>query len=308
MLIILRGKAVEDLAMERYGNLQEYTEALEERRFLDDRDSRRSNRHSNNGPNGYDNPSTPSSTGIRTPGLDGRKYVFTHQNSSDYSRPGSRTGFLRPGESPSGTPGPSGGGGGRIDQLKRRESAIKGVDLSSSTPKVSTPIPSVFTPQSLTRQTSYPFTRPDESTTSTPVLSITELNKLQASVLRAKLSDDPKASDMEEEYEYERLRFETNGQSGDGGGGMWDGNSQDQMGRNEGKDENGVRVETQVLPTLDGRGRLYDVGLGKEDQAALGPGNRRKKEQKVSVEFSPTLCCLLSFCGFPLNHCNEKCR
>jgi hypothetical protein len=41
-------------------------------------------------------------------------------------------------------------------------------------------------------------------------------------------------------------------------------------------------VDVQFLPTLDGRGRLYDVGTGKQDEDVLRPGNRRKKPEKVS--------------------------
>ena len=44
----------------------------------------------------------------------------------------------------------------------------------------------------------------------------------------------------------------------------------------------GTRVE--VLPTLDARGRLYDVGSGKEDLTLL-PGNRRKKDKVWSSLF-----------------------
>ena len=44
--------------------------------------------------------------------------------------------------------------------------------------------------------------------------------------------------------------------------------------------EKGVRKKVEVLPTLDGRGRLYDVGkeVGQEEDNA-GPGNRKKKEK-----------------------------
>jgi len=88
-------------------------------------------------------------------------------------------------------------------------------------------------------------------------LSPSSLNRLQAKVLRAKLTGGPDAEKLEKEYEEEMRR--ANGIS---------------------TDEDGVQTRTrvEVLPTLDARGRLYDVGLGKDDGKAL-PGNRKKKEK-----------------------------
>jgi hypothetical protein len=86
---------------------------------------------------------------------------------------------------------------------------------------------------------------------------------LQAKVLRAKLTDGPDAEKLEKEYEEEMRR--ANGVS---------------------TDEHGVETRTrvEVLPTLDARGKLYDVGQGKDDGKVL-PGNKKKKE-KVCVEFA----------------------
>jgi hypothetical protein len=48
-------------------------------------------------------------------------------------------------------------------------------------------------------------------------------------------------------------------------------------------DEGDTKLE--VLPTLDGQGRLYDVGTGAPDQGPVRlPGNRRQKE-KVNIRF-----------------------
>lgn len=292
-LIRIRGREVEDVAMERYGNLDEFKAALEERRVLDERDQRRQSRRGD-GSGGY---SSGTSTGVRTPDAGGgRRFMFTNDEGMG-SRPSSRASFRRPGEET-----PSGGGVGRIDQLKRHESgvgtprsALQGLPATSS--KVTTPIPSVFTPTASTRSGSgYPYSAPTtdslgESTSSKPPMSTEQLNKLQAKVLRAKLMDDPDAGTLEDEYEIERLRSLEGG--GDlGGAGMWEGNAsgvQGQMGRVV--NEDGTRVDVQVLPTLDGRGRLYDVGTGKEDGQAQN-GNRRKKPEKV--------CQLV--CVFPLSN------
>lgn len=269
--------------MERYGSMEDFNEANHERRFLDERDQRRSSRRGD-GSGGY---SSGASAGTRTPDTGGgRRYMFTNEEGMG-SRPGSRAGFRRPGEVEGiQTPG---GGGGRIDELKRREAGTPrgGFQaLPASTSKVSTPIPSVFTPTTLTRTGSgYPFSAPvtdklGGSTTSKPPLSIEQLNKLQAKVLCAKLKEDPSAESLEDEYETERVRALEGG--GDlGGAGMWQGSAsgvQGQLGREV--DESGRRVEVQVLPTLDGRGRLYDVGTGKQD-TEVQAGNRRKKPEKV---------------------------
>lgn len=54
--------------------------------------------------------------------------------------------------------------------------------------------------------------------------------------------------------------------------------------RRANSEEGGVRTRVEVLPTLDVRGQMYDVGHGKDD-AEKGPGNKRKKE-KVTLHFS----------------------
>ncbi|KAJ7071866.1 CwfJ C-terminus 1-domain-containing protein-like protein [Mycena belliarum] len=103
-----------------------------------------------------------------------------------------------------------------------------------------TPIPSVMTPQS-----DNPKPR---------ALSPSSLNRLQAKVLRAKLMGASDADALEREYEAESKKA-------------------------AGVDvEGGVRLKVEVLPTLDGRGRLYDVGHGEEPEPSL-PGNRKKKDK-----------------------------
>lgn len=236
--------------MERYGSLDEYHEALEERRFLDNRGKR---------------DSTPS-TGQRTPAESSRKYMFTEEDGY-FSRPASRSGFRKPGEveTPSGS---------RVSQLRSNN--------------VSTPIPSVFTPV-ISRGVSAGALDAGTVSRAKPVLGIAELNRMQAAVLRAKLSDAANAAELEEEYDYERMRYE--GRKDDGTAGMYEGGHaglQGQMGREEEYDERGNKIEVQVLPTLDGHGRLYDVGIGRDDgyqdhSTAPGGKKKRKKEPKVSI-------------------------
>jgi len=186
------------------------------------------------------------------------------------------------------TPGGGGpAGAGRIDQIRQREGATPRSNVVPLPPKVGTPIPSVFTPTALVRKTSgYPFSTPTDdsmgtTTSSKPPMSTEDLNRLQAKVLRAKLMDDPNAEALEEEYDNEVARAEQ-GSGDQGGAGMWEGSGEGQQGQmGRAVNEDGKRVDVQVLPTLDGRGRLYDVGTGKEDEE-LRRGNKRKKQEKVS--------------------------
>lgn len=110
-----------------------------------------------------------------------------------------------------------------------------------------TPIPSVMTP-------SHALPGPPKSRAMSP----SSLNKLQAKVLRAKLMGAPNADELEREYEAELQRA------------------------NEGGGDDGPATRVEILPALDGQGRLYDIGTGKDDPAPL-PGNRKKKEKVGEV-------------------------
>ncbi|RDB18086.1 CWF19-like protein 2 [Hypsizygus marmoreus] len=218
------------VAIERFGSLQAFEEAKEERRILDEREGR-------HGERGRDSerrrPREPESE---------KRFMFTDiggsgasSRSSSFRRPGG-TGDSAP-STPSPAPDSRGPTNRRLDSLKLPSGTRSPLGQSH------TPIPSVMTPQPVT---SGPRQRP---------MSPSSLNKLQAKVLRAKLMGAPDADTLEKEYE-EESRKANGGESLD----------------------SGVRRKTEVLPTLDGRGRLYDVGLGKEDDE-LPPGNRKKKEK-----------------------------
>ena len=43
-----------------------------------------------------------------------------------------------------------------------------------------------------------------------------------------------------------------------------------------------ARVMVEVLPTMDARGRLYDVGQGRNDGLALS-GNRKRKDRVFHI-------------------------
>ncbi|CAE6394587.1 unnamed protein product [Rhizoctonia solani] len=184
----------------------------------------------------------------------GERYMFS--TPTDLSRSSSRNSFRKPGESTPATPTAGPGTGANATQaFKGRVDALKGAPkptfgevksgLQSAGP--STPIPTVLAPN-----------LPPTQGKKKRGLSPSELNKLQAKVLRAKLMGGEDAERLQAEYD-EAVRV-ANG-AGDG--------SED--------DEDDTRVE--AVPTMDGQGRLYDIGTGKGDQGPpVLPGNRRKKQ------------------------------
>ena len=214
-------KPVEEVALEKYGSLEAFNDAVEERRILDERSGKKGR--------------TSSSNSAKAPSGETR-YSFY-----DSSGPPSRGSFRKPGEATSSSANPP-PANKRLDSLKAEPRPpiprTQSNQTSQSTPNSHTPIPSVMTPQ----------------LPSTPAV---DLNKLQAKVLRAKLMGAPNAAELEREYDEAKKASE----------GFFSA---------EGK-------KLQVLPTMDGHGRLYDVGTGKaDDSEKLLPGNRKKKE-KVSL-------------------------
>lgn len=304
-----QSRPVEEVALERYGSLDEFNEALDERRYLDDREARRRSRGVSGhlGPNSDSSrPATPSghSSGMRTPDA-GRRFMFANRGEQTFgtsgssgNRSGSRGAFRRPGEDLEQGATPS-NSAGRIDTLRRDNGGLGTPKIESGARsgssgvvpmKVGTPIPSVFTPTSLNRSITDPSPpKPEQEssavdpTSSKPPLSTEQLNKLQAAVLRSKLMDDPNASALEDEYEIERERSERAHAGVGAGAGLWEGNDEGMQGQLGRLDEKGNRIEVQVLPTLDGRGKLYDVGTGKEDESVVRPGNRKPKDTKFET-------------------------
>ncbi|BGP20718.1 Pre-mRNA-splicing factor cwf19 [Rhodosporidiobolus nylandii] len=272
------GRPIEEVALERYGTLEAFEEAREERRVLDERGARRP------GPGGRRDSGRPSTPlGIAADG-GGRRFVFTEMEGAggDPSRPSSRQAFRRPGEAP--TPQQPPGG------LARSASSSSVASAGGSRPQ--TPVPSVFTPsigrilrnpsqlsQSTVLNPDPTFTGPaisanPASGSSKPILSQSELNKLQARVLKAKLMESDDAAALEKEYEAELARSQAAGPAVAEHEGM-----QTTLG---GSAEQGRDV--QVLPTLDARGRLYDTGIGtqladEQERERKEKGRRGKKEK-----------------------------
>lgn len=225
-------------ALERFGSIQAFEEAKEERRILDEREGKRADRGRGTDRKGKG----------RDP--DGEKrLMFTEIGASGTSSRSSY--FRRPGgigdstpSTPSPPPGIHAPVNRRLDSLRLPSQAASPLAQSH------TPIPSVMTPPAAASRSRG--------------LSPLSLNRLQAKVLRARLMGTPDADALEREYEAASRKA-----TGGGGG------------------SEGLRTRVEILPTLDGQGRLYDVGHGKEDDAALS-GNHKKKE-KVYILFPASI-------------------
>lgn len=275
------GRSVEDVARERYDTLEAFEEAKEERRVLDERSSRRGGSYGGGRgdgggagapgggraplPEGRSMDAPSSSSGSGSGGE--KRWMFTDVGNPE-SRPSSRNSFRRPGassDSAPGTPEPSKRpappqtpdmGGGPV--ANKRIDALRGRPSFGTNTGTSSPIPSAFTPTAILAQRSSPAGKKR-------ALSPSSLNKLQAKVLKAKLMGSANAAELEKQFDEERKRAEAGGDDG------------------EDDDEGGSSKATgrvEMLPTVDGMGRLYDIGSGKNDpRQEVRPGNRKPKEK-----------------------------
>lgn len=288
-------RPIEEVALERYGSLDDWHDALEERRILDERanpqlkESREQAERLSRGE--IDQPQVDEFgreiRGERTPARklpnekpqSTTKFLFTQNNSGldtpgtpTESRPPSRNAFRRPGSY------------NDLADTSMESSASSTVAQQGSkppsrfsTPKVGTPVPSVFTPPVVSRNPS--SLRQAESAAgpegAKPImarsLSPTSLNRLQAKVLKAKLMapDTEATKALEREYETESARAREQPA----------GSSQGVM-----IDDNGQAKEVRLLPTLDGRGKLYDVGVPGSSSESTAIGSKRKRGGERAFE------------------------
>lgn len=290
------GRPIEEVGIERFGTLAAFEEAKWERQVLDERGGGRNSGGGggrggggggfNDRGQGRGRDSGWGGRGGQQPnqrpthyGTDGEKKIMFNDMGSggSFGSAGSSrsNSFRRPGaanesRSGSGTATPSASGPGNAAGPGPSNRRVDSLRLPSqfnsplSQTQTHTPVPSVFTP-------------PVPSTTSSKrALSPSSLNKFQAKVLRAKMMNAPNAASLEKEYDEEMRRS-----------------------RGEIVEEGGARVikKVEVLPTLDARGRLYDVGTGnagEDDEGPLKPGNRKKKE-KVCKRFFCRVCLLHNY-------------
>ncbi|POW14739.1 hypothetical protein PSTT_02615 [Puccinia striiformis] len=209
-------RSIEEVALERYGTLEAWEQANEERRIVEDR------RH----------PSSGRSTPRQDHSLSTyeRRYMFTNNHQHEggncsTSRPNSRAGFRKP-NSALNTP-ESGrlGNNKRVDEIRANPSSSSASTSNPVSPSPSggqsTPIPSVINP--LTNRA-----------------SLTAMNN---KLYQDALLESQKILDHQ--------------------------------------------PTVQLIPSLDARGRMYDIGAGIDDEdpqsSSSKPGNKRKKEAKFET-------------------------
>jgi hypothetical protein len=310
---------IEQVAVERFGTLEAFEEAKEERRILDEQEREKSYSRGGGGGRGrYDDrdrdrdrvrsqdddsfgkdefgrdirPTENAATS--TPSIKGFMYTdpsspasVQSSRSNSFRRPGATSTptplpYSRPGTPGTpGTPSPgegvSRGGPATVSRVSTlRLQGGPGTVSNAGSPLAQssyTPVRSVMTPQRMPAgggSSSSSVAQAGVGGDARVPLSNSELNKLQARVLRAKLTDSGDADKLQKEYD-EALRFSREYEAGGGSA--------------------RANVKVEVLPTLDGRGNMYDVGTGSSAQVQAQveserrPGNKRKKEEKVIYLF-----------------------
>ncbi|KAF9816911.1 hypothetical protein IEO21_03785 [Rhodonia placenta] len=232
------GKSAVEVALDRFESLSAFRDAQEERRILDEREGRRARRGSDSERKGKGRGQGQGS------GRPEQRFMFSDVGGSAMSSRSSS--FRRPdlGANTPATPTPETRAGAsnpnrQFDSIRLPSQA--GTPGQRGQSQLHTPIPSVMTPSA-----SLVGARGR-------ALSPSSLNRMQAKVLRAKLTGASDAETLEKEYD-EELR------------------------KAQGVEKGGVRTKVEVLPTLDARGRLYDVGQGRDD-SSLPAGNRKRNPQ-----------------------------
>ncbi|KII90551.1 hypothetical protein PLICRDRAFT_52280 [Plicaturopsis crispa FD-325 SS-3] len=189
------GKPIEQVGAERFGSLQAFEDAKEERRILDEREGRRGDRGRTSDRKGKGRDD------------DGeRRMMFTDVGGSGASSRSAS--FRRPGgtgDTTPSTPTPRSSNVVPPPANRRLDSLRLPSQAGSPLAQAHTAIPSVMTPPSGT-----------PSGSGKRGLSPSSLNKLQAKVIRAKLMDAPNAAALEREYEEEARKANGFGSTEDG--------------------------------------------------------------------------------------------
>ncbi|CAO3644300.1 unnamed protein product [Cunninghamella echinulata] len=237
-------RSVEEVGLERYGSKEKLQEALDERKYLDqrkhkkgkydDQSSRNEKEHRKSSHHHHHHHSSSRSKYVFTDTKESTssssqnqfKMPSTSSSSSKHSDHGRRKRSLTPPPSPS-----------RVQRSKYIESSsTRSPSLNKSDNQPSTPL--VVTPHEVTIDTT--------SAISEPVLTRDELNKLNSKLVKAKImGDESEVNALEEEYKRQLERYEA----------AENGTSQATQ-ANSGK-------PVSVLPTVDSEGKLYDYALSK---------------------------------------------
>ncbi|TIA99398.1 hypothetical protein E3P92_02420 [Wallemia ichthyophaga] len=251
------GTHVDNLGIDRFGSIEAWRDAQHERSILDERDAKRFNRRGGRRDSYASGRESPRNNSNNSP-----RNIYTSPSTSDYgSRPSSRASFKRPSDThtPTRSTQYQTTQGGQTDRV----SHLRGESKPSSPV-----IPKVFTPTTSVSGGGAPG-RPK---------SPDSLNKLQAQVMKARLMSTPNLQQLEMEYEHEmEIARKLTQTGGDAGHGLMNVNLNDKTGLEPVEKEQKTKIE--VLPTLDGHGRLYDVGQGRKDDS-LPVGNNTNNSSK----------------------------
>ncbi|SNX84418.1 uncharacterized protein MEPE_03127 [Melanopsichium pennsylvanicum] len=294
-----KGKTLQEVALDRYATLDDFHHAMDEKRFLDRKGEQVQTQvpvteKANEFIARRGTPNLQSiarrSYMLATGGSGGEVEGSGTDSEVRFSRPGSRQGFRRPGESCTPTP------------VQSKPSAPRNVGFESPTSSQSTTpttaVPSVFTPVfELPTSTAAPsLSEPqagvviDDGSTDPdrPVLTSDQLNKLQAQIFKAELMGDSSLDSLKAEYERESARAAAHKEAGDRGGAFASSSLSSTRNSDHGH-RVGVLVgdgsrELQVLPTLDARGRLYDVGSQTLNPESAPVGSKRKLKGRDTFE------------------------
>ncbi|KAJ3070879.1 hypothetical protein HDU98_006112 [Podochytrium sp. JEL0797] len=226
-------RELKDLALERWGSLDELNQLLEERAFLDNKQGKK----------------TASSSSASTGRLD--RVTEKYKSSSDFKRP--RVGDERVDEFGREKRSSSSRGGGGDRALGAKDASVR--PTSSAAAAASRSLPSAAT-GGIVRGGGGSSSASNDG----PVLTMDELNKMNARILRNGLmgTEDP---ELVAKYNREKERYEHAVASGEGAG---------------------SKNETVIVPTIDSRGRLQDIGSGVDAHKVL-PGNAKRKREDLKA-------------------------
>lgn len=239
------GRDVQQVALERYGSASAWEEALAERAFLD----------------GASQSATQNATQVDQFGREVRPDPSAHAPQPPTNATATRLLFNQSADSDVSRPS------SRQSFRRPGESPASNQPSRFNSPKPSTPIPSVTTP-SIVQQRPSALSRGDSivdepsASTAKPV-SPTTLNRLQAKVLKAKLIDPDSEETLELQKQYDLAL----------------------AAHQSGASSNQQTEQVRVLPSLDGRGRLYDIGAAGSsaeaaERAQLSKRQKRKRDEQ----------------------------
>ncbi|KAI9303435.1 CwfJ C-terminus 1-domain-containing protein-like protein [Cunninghamella echinulata] len=219
-------RSVEEVGLERYGSKEKLQEALDERKYLDqrkhkkgkydDQSSRNEKEHRKSSHHHHHHHSSSRS-----------KYVFTDTKDSTSSS-SSRSQFKMPSTSSSSSK--------HSDRERRKRSLTPPPSPSRVQRSRHIESPSAQSP-SLNNSNNQP------ATPLVPVLTRDELNKLNSKLVKAKImGDESEVNALEEEYKRQLERYEA---------------------AENGTSQSNTEKSVSVLPTVDSEGKLYDYALSK---------------------------------------------